>query len=179
MVLCVSHNQGISNELPEAKCKYKVAKSVLLWLGFSIYIPKMSNNLPMLSCLQQKENSIHKRISSTGFFCAIIKLRISFLNEWIWHGFIYCQAVSVVDGMKTHSLMRLFHIREVLKPKLPLSSHPLKAWYICTFLPKSIYTFIDSLCPLPVTHTDFVAAGGVCWVCFSRLQTQDRQAGVY
>lgn len=40
---------------------------------------------------------------------------------------------------------------------------------------RSIYTPIDST---RVSHTDLVAAGGVCRVCFSWLQTQDRQTGV-
>lgn len=31
---------------------------------------------------------------------------------------------------------------------------------------------------LTYSHTHLVTTGGVCWVCFSRLQTEDRQTGL-
>ena len=59
-------------------------------------------------------------------------------------------------------------------PLIHLTHHP-----FALPLHQSIYTSIDSPIPPPVSRTDLVTAGGVCRVCFSWLQAQDRQTGVY
>lgn len=64
--------------------------------------------------------------------------------------------------------------------ELKLDNTQLQCRYIALLILLNPHPFaLPSICTSIDSHTDLVTAGGVCWVCFSRLQAQNRQTRVY
>lgn len=125
------------------------------------------NNFPMFSCLQKqtKKTEREKRIKNYQLQLSVFYIICSG-GRWNEKPFSWDYFSCTPSRLRG--------------AELKLDNTQLQCRYIALLIHLNPHPFaLPSICTSIDSHTDLVTAGGVCWVCFSRLQAQNRQTRVY